>query len=587
MKHLFFLTLLFALIHTTITAQPACTVKYQAVARDADDNVLPSRTLGVQIKVLANAPNGVEIYIENHTPTTSSLGLFNLEIGAGESISGVWQGIDWSTTTYYMEILMDLDGGSDYKSIGFSPILAVPVASYAKNSTPQCLEFKTALEECGFEGQLSITGKEDTFYLKDLDPWNELQSLRYDQQTNALILSDVYGKLVDTIVIPGGGAVPDPLEVTKVIADTSCITNEEENTQIVNDGNRIYAGGDDFEYSLGLDDNILIDALLDPAMTFSLEDYAWLITHRAMDTFYLKLLPGFSPEYQEYHLTMGPFNTSTMTPDQYAWEVWFANLAATDQKVALSINTTPTSLSESWYDCTSEGQDNTVCRYVETRCIGPNTSLLRETNGGDGARYNCSHMNDGGEEALECSWQIDEYNISEKAIQIIVSALGGRLLFRDRDNNINIRMESEDGTICANEYKTNIPQENRSSEAFTTMYSTLSMNAEVSTRGQSQLSAGTMEIQLDDHFTSTVDMTSMTVTLTSHSAETYGLAVIEKNETGFLVKELAGGAGDFGFDWEVKCDRLPIKSSPDNAKKRLEDLDQYIAQKESAIAARK
>jgi len=43
-----------------------------------------------------------------------------------------------------------------------------------------------------------------------------------------------------------------------------------------------------------------------------------------------------------------------------------------------------------------------------------------------------------------------------------------------------------------------------------------------------------------------------TVMLTPLSSESKGLAVIEKNATGFKVKELQSGQGNYAFDWEVK-----------------------------------
>jgi hypothetical protein len=39
------------------------------------------------------------------------------------------------------------------------------------------------------------------------------------------------------------------------------------------------------------------------------------------------------------------------------------------------------------------------------------------------------------------------------------------------------------------------------------------------------------------------------------STDTYGLAVVEKNEKGFRVKEFKGGKGNFDFDYEVKAVR--------------------------------
>jgi hypothetical protein len=47
----------------------------------------------------------------------------------------------------------------------------------------------------------------------------------------------------------------------------------------------------------------------------------------------------------------------------------------------------------------------------------------------------------------------------------------------------------------------------------------------------------------------------MTVVVTPHSADSYGLAVTKKMAEGFYVKELASGKGNFSFDWEVKAQR--------------------------------
>ena len=72
-------------------------------------------------------------------------------------------------------------------------------------------------------------------------------------------------------------------------------------------------------------------------------------------------------------------------------------------------------------------------------------------------------------------------------------------------------------------------------------------------RGTSKLVNGEAVVDVPDHYRAINDMTSMTVVLTPLSADTYGLAVVEKTTTGFRVKELAKGKGQFKFDWEVKC----------------------------------
>ncbi|MEZ4989057.1 MAG: T9SS type A sorting domain-containing protein [Saprospiraceae bacterium] len=71
-------------------------------------------------------------------------------------------------------------------------------------------------------------------------------------------------------------------------------------------------------------------------------------------------------------------------------------------------------------------------------------------------------------------------------------------------------------------------------------------------RGSANLQYGEAFIPFSDHFQLVVNPETMTVILTPHSADTYGLAVIEKTAKGIRVKELKGGRGNFGFDWEVK-----------------------------------
>lgn len=71
-------------------------------------------------------------------------------------------------------------------------------------------------------------------------------------------------------------------------------------------------------------------------------------------------------------------------------------------------------------------------------------------------------------------------------------------------------------------------------------------------RGTAYLSAGETWIPFSEHFSAILANNSLTVTLTPHSADTYGLAIVEKTPNGIRVRELKGGKGTFGFDWEVK-----------------------------------
>ncbi len=71
-------------------------------------------------------------------------------------------------------------------------------------------------------------------------------------------------------------------------------------------------------------------------------------------------------------------------------------------------------------------------------------------------------------------------------------------------------------------------------------------------RGTTRLINGEATIEFPKHFSVMLARQDMTVVLTPLSAESKGLAVIEKNVNGIKVKELHQSKGNYEFDWEVK-----------------------------------
>jgi len=74
-------------------------------------------------------------------------------------------------------------------------------------------------------------------------------------------------------------------------------------------------------------------------------------------------------------------------------------------------------------------------------------------------------------------------------------------------------------------------------------------------RGTAQLVNGVAEIIFPSHFRTVTEGNAMTVTITPLSAESMGIAVVEKSNTGFKVKELHKGKGNYDFDYQVMCKR--------------------------------
>ncbi|MBY5959701.1 hypothetical protein KUV50_16220 [Membranicola marinus] len=87
-------------------------------------------------------------------------------------------------------------------------------------------------------------------------------------------------------------------------------------------------------------------------------------------------------------------------------------------------------------------------------------------------------------------------------------------------------------------------------------------------RGTAQVVDGECFVPFADHFRVILNTSSATVQLTPRHWDTFGLAVTSITDTGFYVKELKGGTGQFEFDWEVKAVRKGMENfEPVRAKK--------------------
>jgi hypothetical protein len=74
-------------------------------------------------------------------------------------------------------------------------------------------------------------------------------------------------------------------------------------------------------------------------------------------------------------------------------------------------------------------------------------------------------------------------------------------------------------------------------------------------RGTATLVDGKCTVDLPDHFVNVTADNAMTAHVTPLSADSLGLAVVEKNDKQIVVAELQKGVGNYSFDWEVKSVR--------------------------------
>ena len=113
-------------IAITVLAQAPQALKYQAVARDNGGNILANQNVSFQISILQGSAGGTSVFVETHTATTNDFGLVNFEVGNGVLVSGDFSTIGWGDDTYFLQIEMDENGGTNYQLMGTSQLLSVP-----------------------------------------------------------------------------------------------------------------------------------------------------------------------------------------------------------------------------------------------------------------------------------------------------------------------------------------------------------------------------------------------------------------------------------------------------------------------------
>ena len=109
---------------------------YQAVARNSVGVLIANTPLGVKLTIHQGSAAGTVVYSERQTPTTNQFGLFTVTVGQGTLISGNFTTINWASGNYWLEVGLDVTGGTSYLAMGTSQLLSVPYAMYAASGTP-------------------------------------------------------------------------------------------------------------------------------------------------------------------------------------------------------------------------------------------------------------------------------------------------------------------------------------------------------------------------------------------------------------------------------------------------------------------
>ena len=149
------LTTLALLLTAILFAQAPALIPYQAIARNAAGEPLASSTLNARFTIHDGTATGTSVWQELQTVSTSTLGLFTVQLGSSVALTNV----NWATGAKFMQVEIDL--GSGFVDMGTQQLLSVPYALHSVSATTAT----SSLTSGDGISNVSLTG--DTLFLNN------------------------------------------------------------------------------------------------------------------------------------------------------------------------------------------------------------------------------------------------------------------------------------------------------------------------------------------------------------------------------------------------------------------------------------
>jgi uncharacterized protein (TIGR02145 family) len=119
------------IISINLFSQAPQKMSYQAVIRNASNELLVNKPVKMRISILQGSATGSSVYSELHSATTNANGLVSIEIGGGTSPTGIFSSINWGNGTYFVKTETDPNNGTNYTITGTTQLLSVPFSLHA------------------------------------------------------------------------------------------------------------------------------------------------------------------------------------------------------------------------------------------------------------------------------------------------------------------------------------------------------------------------------------------------------------------------------------------------------------------------
>jgi uncharacterized protein (TIGR02145 family) len=128
--------------------QPPQRIPYQAIARDASGNTVVNQNIGLRFSIHNLSSTGPIIWQEEQAVLSNALGVIITKLGLTNDLDS----IDWVHDNKYLEVEMDISGGTNYLDMGTEQMESVPYALMAGKAG---------------NGVSSVSSTGDTLYLEN------------------------------------------------------------------------------------------------------------------------------------------------------------------------------------------------------------------------------------------------------------------------------------------------------------------------------------------------------------------------------------------------------------------------------------
>ncbi len=145
MKNLYITILIFLVSISFVQGQNVATgIAYQAVALKDGPHALggqnaasfnwSNKSIQVRFTIFEKYPGGSNQYSEVHATKTDEYGVFNLIIGQGKVLNGVFDNIPWELGTAHLQVEIDFENNNTFKVTSLERFWSVPYAFVTRKS---------------------------------------------------------------------------------------------------------------------------------------------------------------------------------------------------------------------------------------------------------------------------------------------------------------------------------------------------------------------------------------------------------------------------------------------------------------------